>query len=356
MKIAIICNYVLKPNRIGGMDRFYKLFNKKCLEVNHQVDWYFSHYEEFNFYQGLSIISSEGTSVEQKFIDSSKEKNINYDVIITHFTQLCTKYYKQFKELHPNSYTIAVDHNARPLKGYSLKKSIKKRIDGLLYSKYINQFIGVSKYTFHHILKDYGKNLKQKTQVIYNGIDTTVFKKKDKDLAHNFIVVAHLTYNKGIQDLLKALSLIDKNLLKNTQIDIYGEGPFEHQLKTLTNDFQLESIVNFKGSSSELNILFANYSYMIQPTYMECFSLSILESLSANVPVIATTVGGNLEVLKDQVNSYIFKPKDYTKLASILTAILSGKEKITIDVSKLIEDEFYIEKMAVEHLKLIPCI
>ena len=152
------------------------------------------------------------------------------------------------------------------------------------------------------------------------------------------------------------LSLIDKNLLKDTQVDIYGEGPFEHQLKTLSKEFKLDNVVNFKGSSSELNILFADYSYMIQPTYMECFSLSILESLSANVPVIATTVGGNLEVLKDQVNSYIFKPKEYTKLASILTNILSRKVNITIDVSKVVEEDFYLEKMVDEHIKLIPCI
>ena len=29
MKIAIVCNYVLKPNRIGGMDRFFKLFDEQ---------------------------------------------------------------------------------------------------------------------------------------------------------------------------------------------------------------------------------------------------------------------------------------------------------------------------------------
>ncbi len=354
MKIAVICNYTLKPNRIGGMDRFYKLFNSKCVEKNDEVDWFFSDYKEFNFYKKLTIISAQEKSVEQKFIEHSKNKK--YDVIITHFTQLCSKYHKLFKQQNPSSHIIAVDHNPRPLEGFSFKKRIKKRIEGLLYSKYINQFIGVSKYTTHHILKDYGKFLQSKTKVVYNGVDTSVFKKRTEENNRKFIIASHLRESKGIQDLLKALSIVDKNLLKGTQIDIYGEGPFEHQLKTLSKEFKLDNVVNFKGSSSELNILFADYSYMIQPTYMECFSLSILESLSANVPVIATTVGGNLEVLKDQVNSYIFKPKDYTKLASILTDILSGKEKITIDVSKLIEDEFYIEKMVEEHIKLIPCI
>jgi glycosyltransferase involved in cell wall biosynthesis len=49
------------------------------------------------------------------------------------------------------------------------------------------------------------------------------------------------------------------------------------------------------GSTANLSELYCN-DYMVQPTHMECFSLSILESLSANVPVI-TTNGGNEEVI-----------------------------------------------------------
>ena len=40
---------------------------------------------------------------------------------------------------------------------------------------------------------------------------------------------------------------------------------------------------------------------------MECFSLSILESLSANIPVITTTVGGNLEVVTHEENGFIYE-------------------------------------------------
>ena len=48
---------------------------------------------------------------------------------------------------------------------------------------------------------------------------------------------------------------------------------------------------------------------MLQPTHMECFSLSILESFAANVPVITTNVGGNKEVIDEGENGYIFKAK-----------------------------------------------
>lgn len=355
-KIAILCNYVLKPNRIGGMDRFYKLLDSKLKEKKCQIDWYFLDAKEFDFYKDVTVFSAKGNSVEEFFISESKRGKHKYDIIITHFTELCTPYYKIFRQLNPKVYSIAVDHNPRPLKGFVFKKQIKKRIDGILYSRYINQFIGVSKYTRHHILKDYGSFLGKKTKVVYNGIDVDVFEKRNKKNENRFIVASHLRKSKGIQDLLQALNLINRDLLSGIIVDIYGSGPYEDILKKMSNSLQLNTVVKFKGSSPNLNTLFSTYRYMIQPTYMECFSLSILESLSANVPVISTTVGGNLELLTNDLNSYIYNPGDIGKLSSILEDIITGKKSICEDVSILVRANFYLEKMVDEHIKLIPCI
>lgn len=350
-KIAVICNYVLKPDRIGGMDRFFYLFDKQAKEKGYSLDWYFTDFSIFNFYKNLNIYSANNSSVEQKFLEMSS--NYKYDIIITHFTELCTKFYKQVKLASPNCYLIAVDHNPRPLEGFSLKKKIKKRIEGFLYSKYINQFVGVSKYTVNHILNDYGMFLKKKTKVVYNGIDTGVFIKRNQGNKNKFIVASHLRPSKGIQDLLKALScLAPELLLLGIVVDIYGEGDYKEELQRLTNEYNLKEVVSFKGSSSKLNELFCNYSYMIQPTYMECFSLSILESLSANVPVITTTVGGNLEVLENNKNGFIYKPGDYKALTLILENIITENTTISKDTSLLIKKEYYLEKMVENHLNL----
>ncbi|MDO3695132.1 glycosyltransferase family 4 protein [Wenyingzhuangia sp. chi5] len=355
MKIAVICNYVLRPDRIGGMDRFYQSYNQKLIEMDIQVDWYFTNYTSFEFYKGMNIYSAEGASVEQLFLNQNISKNNNYEAIVTHFTELCTSFYKECHQLYPNANIIAVDHNPRPLEGFPLKKRIKKRIAGLLYAKYIHQFVGVSQYTVNHILNDYGAFLKDKTKVVYNGIDTKVFIKRTQENKNKFIVASHLRASKGIQDLIKAFSLIDNSALNNVVVDIYGEGPYEQVLRDLTVKYSLEDVIFFKGSSAKLNELFCDYAYMIQPTYMECFSLSILESLSANVPVITTTVGGNLEVLENGKNGFIYEPGDSKALASILEKVITDKKNITDDTATLIQQEFYLDKMVSEHIKLLPC-
>lgn len=353
-KIAIICNYVLKPNRIGGMDRFFKLFDEKLKEQGNEVDWFFTSIEHFDFYKNLNINGANSTSVEEQFLADSKQHS--YDVIITHFTELCSKFYKKYKALHSNAYIIAVDHNPRPLKGFSKKKRFKKKLEGFFYSKYINQFIGVSKYTVDNILKDYGQFLKKKTKVVYNGIDVDLFDKRTKVNTNKFVVASHLRHSKGIQDLLKALSLLDSTMREGVIVDIYGEGPYLKELTRLRNLYSLNSVVYFKGSSAKLHELFCAYSYMIQPTYMECFSLSILESLSANIPVITTTVGGNLEVVKDGHNGFIYPPGDYNALSEILKRVILGNRTIKEDTSILIASAYYLEKMVDEHIKEIPCI
>lgn len=350
-KIAIVCNYVLKPDRIGGMDRFFYLFDEQLKLKEYSVDWFFTDYITFEFYKKLNIYSAKNDSVEKKFLDTNSGHS--YNIIITHFTELCTRFYKDIKINNPNSYVIAVDHNPRPLNGFSFKKKLKKRIEGVLYGKYINQFIGVSQYTVNHILADYGKFLKNKTKVIYNGVDTDVFIKRTKENKNKFIVASHLRPSKGIQDLLKALSYLKKDLLKDVIVDIYGEGEYKDQLQKLTNDYKLQDIIKFKGSSSKLNELFCNYSYMIQPTYMECFSLSILESLSANIPVITTTVGGNLEIIEDCKNGFIFNPGDCKTLAIIIENIIINKFDKIEDTSLFIKKEYYLDKMVKDHLKTI---
>lgn len=351
-KIAVVCNYALNPNRIGGMDRFYVAYDAKAKELGYEVDWYFLDYQPFDFYSGLTIFSSNNWSVETFFLEKVHQGNLKYDVLVTHFLALCTSFFKKAKVAGIQQ-TIVVDHNPRPLEGFPLSKILKNKIKGILYSQYIDQFIGVSEYTRKHILKDYGFFLDQKTNVIYNGIDTSVFVKRGNENTNQFVVCSHLRESKGIQDLITAVAVLDGEIKNQIQIDVYGEGPFETELLGMTKANHLEGIIHFKGGSSQLNELLSHYRYLLQPTYMECFSLSILESLAANVPVITTTVGGNLEVIQHNSNGFIFEPKDYLALAGILKNIVLGNLKIDNDVSERIEKDFNLAKMVNEHVQLL---
>jgi len=352
-KIAVVCNYALNPNRIGGMDRFWVGYDQKAKALGYEIDWYFSDYTSFEFFSELTIFSANNQNMESFFLEKVLQENLKYAVLVTHFLALCTSFFKKAKATGIQQ-VIAVDHNPRPLEGFPLFKIIKNKIKGVLYSQHIDQFIGVSEYTRKHILKDYGFFLDQKTSVIYNGIDTSVFVKRTQENKNKFILTSHLRESKGIQDLLRALSLLDSNVINQIQIDVYGEGPYFTELRRLTTEFNLTTVVNYKGSSSKLNELYASYAFLIQPSHGETFCYSIIESLVCNVPVITTLEAGNvLSVIQEKTNGFLFNAGNSQQLAAVLKNIVLGNLKIENDVSLQIEKDFNLKKMVNEHIQLI---
>ncbi len=353
-KIAVLCNYELLQERVGGMDYFFWEFDKKCKENGIEVDWYFPNSATHGEYKLLTIKYDSEKSIENLFLENLSQTDTKYTHIITHFLELCTPFFYKVKYLSKAT-IIGVDHNPRPLEGYPGIKRIKKRMKGLLFSSYIDVFIGVSEYTVKELLKDFGKHIKPKTQVIYNGINISEIETRTNRSIEKptFLIASHLRFSKGIQDLILAVDLLPESIKNDLKIDVFGDGPYRTQLEKLVNDLKLNNCFDFKGSSAQLKSIYSKYDYMLQPTHMECFSLSILESLAANLPVITTNVGGNEEVIKNMENGFIFEAKNIQQLTNVLQNVYLGNKKITANTRKLIEDRFTIDKMVDNYLNLV---
>ncbi|WP_233264527.1 MULTISPECIES: glycosyltransferase family 4 protein [unclassified Flavobacterium] len=353
-RIAVLCNYELLPERVGGMDYFFWKFDSECKANGIEVHWFFPNQSDHGAYDALTIFDSRYESVENYFLNFCKTKKNKYTHIITHFIELCTPFFYKIKQFS-TAKIITIDHNPRPLSGYPLKKRIEKRIKGILFSRYIEVFVGVSDYTKSEIIRDFGSVVKKKTLTIYNGVVfEDILQRMDRNTVHpTFLTASHLRESKGIQDLIAAVALLPAEIKKAVKIDLYGDGPYKSILIQKMKQYNVVSCFNFMGSSPNLKALFSNYDYMLQPTHMECFSLSILESLAANVPVITTNVGGNEEVIVSGKNGYIYKAKDIFALKDILEALYLGHKKIETNTKTLIEECFSLTAMVDHHLALV---
>lgn len=358
-KVAIICNYKIFPDRVGGMDHFYKNVDAALKEEDIQVDWFFLDIIYFDFYKGLNLYSASGVDIEHFFLDHIKKTTRDYNIIVTHFIALCTSFYKKASQL-TRAKIIAVDHNPRPLQGFSLKKKIKNRIKGLLYHQYIDRFIAVSAYSKYNLEKDFGKQIANKITIIHNGILTTVYKKKKKFHlpANKFIIACHLREEKGVQDIIKALSKLPKETIAETTYDIYGEGPYEDTLHGLVAKFKLENYINFKGSVSNLYDVYHKYDYLVHASHGETFCFTVIESLLSNLPVITTNKAGNiLEVVKEGENGFLFNTGDVSTLSKTIQQVITGKLQIELsNFHQEIEKSFSLELMVKNHKNEIICI
>lgn len=354
-KIAVLCNYKLLSERVGGMDYFFWQFDKKCKENGIQVDWFFPNSSNHGEYCNLTIFESKNDSVESFFLEYCSQNKQKYQYVITHFIELCTPFFKNVKQFS-DAKIIAIDHNPRPLNGYPLKKRIQKKVKGFLYSKFIDAFIGVSNYTKKELLKDFGIQIKKKTQVIYNGIalDAIQVRQKRSDAKPSFLTASHLRESKGIQDLIQAVFLLPEMIKKELVIDMYGDGPYKIQLQNQVESLALENCFNFLGSSSNLKFIYCDYEYLIHPSYEETFCYTVVEALAANIKVITTNEGGNvLGIIKHLDNGFLFDSKNVKQLSDLIKQAWLGDLKSTNETRSYIENHFSLEQMVNQHFALL---
>ena len=353
---AVISNHILSPDRIGGMEYFYKKFDNDVKDNGVNIDWYFTKYNGFSYLKDLHIFSADGNSVEEEFLKISNEQAKHYEVIYTHFTALCSPYYKKIADRFPKAKIIAVDHNPRPIGGFSTTKKIKNLLKSLLYSRYIDVFIAVSEYSKKHLIKDFTPIIKKKIKVIFNGIDTQKYLiKEDFSGTSHFIVTSHLRKIKGIQDIIEATNLLSKESKEKIRISIYGEGEYEDVLKNMVSNYQLESQIVFKGSVNDLYLKYAHYDYLLHASYGETFCYSVVESLISHLPVVTTNKHGNvLELVKNNENGFLFDAGDVIKLSEIIENILSAQIQIKKEgFNTALASSMSADNMVAGYLKLI---
>ncbi|MEM8520111.1 glycosyltransferase family 4 protein [Flavobacterium sp. PL12] len=355
MKIAILCNYELLPERVGGMDYFFWQFDAKCKQNNIHVDWFFPNQSSHGDYAKLTILDAKHQNLESFFLEYCSQKHSKYKYVITHFIELCTSFFKKVKKFSDTK-IIVIDHNPRPLNGYFFVKKIKKRIKGLLNSKYIDTFIGVSEYTKKEIVKDFGFQIKKKTKVIYNGIniESIQVRAKRSNTKPSFLTASHLRQSKGIQDLIEAVSLLPEDIKKEIVIDVYGNGPYAYKLKQHVKSLSLENCFNFKGSNSELKSIYCIYDYLIHPSHEETFCYSVVEALAANTKVITTHEGGNvLSIITHLENGFLFDSKNTKQLCNLIIQVWNGTFENTKETRTYIENNFSLERMVQQHFALL---
>lgn len=345
-KIAVLCNYRLMPERVGGMDHFFWLFDAQCKAAGYTVHWFFPNVSTHQGYAKLDLHSCQDGNVEMYFLELFAKNE--YTHIFTHFIELSTRFFKLFKANY-TAKVMVVDHNPRPIEGYSIKKRLEKRLKGLLYARYIDVFIGVSEFSRHQMINELGRSIAARTQVIFNGLETEKFIKRTKvNFRGSFIVAAHLRKDKGIQDLIEAVRILVHQMPSATfSITIYGEGYYGARLKEMVQSYNLESFIQFKGSVSNLNELYQDYDYLIHPSHGETFCYSVVEALLCRLPVITTRHQGNvLGMVKESVNGYLFEEGNVAQLTAILTTIIQKKHSIDNSVQYNAE----IEKLTLDQM------
>lgn len=159
-----------------------------------------------------------------------------------------------------------------------------------------------------------------KIQVISNGVDTAKFYPAKKPVKQPIILcTSRFGQRKGVEYLIRALTDIPR-----AQLWLAGGGLLEPKLKQLVKTLRLFRRVKFLGlvPHSQLPVLYRKAKVFVLPSLSESQSNSLLEALATGLPVIATDVGGNSELVNKN-NGLLVPPADCQALALAINSALN---------------------------------
>lgn len=141
------------------------------------------------------------------------------------------------------------------------------------------------------------------------------------------ICIASLTEIKGHKYLFKAVSRLR---LENLEVLIAGRGPLESELRQLAKELNISEKIKFLGqiNHNELIQMYINQEVdlVVLTSLIEGVPVSLIESLTYRIPVIATNVGGTSELLSGGAGILI-PPSDSDAVARAILNLISDPNK-----------------------------
>ena len=156
-----------------------------------------------------------------------------------------------------------------------------------------------------------------KVQTIWNGIDTSRFAYSGPNRDGNLITVARLSPEKDVQNLIRAMAIVKQNG-NGVALEVGGYGECLPELQQLTEQLSLQGSVQFLGKVDDVPTVLARSKVFVLPSKTEGISLTLLEAAARGLPIVATRVGGNPEVVQDGVTGLLVPAESPQEMASAI--------------------------------------
>jgi glycosyltransferase involved in cell wall biosynthesis len=128
---------------------------------------------------------------------------------------------------------------------------------------------------------------------------------------------------KDFRTFLKAARLVLDQLGRDCSFIISGEGPEESALRKLARELKIDKQVTFCHGSAAHHDLLQDTDVYVQCSRAEGFGTMILQAMAHGVPVVATSTGGILTLVKDGETGFLFPVGDAEALASRISGLLN---------------------------------
>lgn len=200
-----------------------------------------------------------------------------------------------------------------------------------------DHFIGVGEKQTRYLAEHEGLP-KDRTQVIYNGVDHNIFApseadrmriRKELNVAPNapvIGVVAVMRPEKAHGIMLKAMQSITAKF-PDTVLFFIGDGPERPNIEKSIDEMGLQRSVQLLGLRGDIPAVLNALDVAVLCSDTEAFSNAILEYMAVGKPVVATRVGSVEEMVEEDSTAFLIPTQDPDKLAEAVIRLLDDPDK-----------------------------
>jgi len=140
---------------------------------------------------------------------------------------------------------------------------------------------------------------------------------------------------------------------KKLRLAIIGDGPLKAEVSDILEKANAASLTWLPGSLDNIPQLMRCFDVFVLPSKSEGISNTILEAMATGLPVVATRVGGNPELVEEGITGELVPSEDPEALADVLQSYVDNKTKQQKQgrAGRMrVEQQFSIESMVNEYL------
>lgn len=166
--------------------------------------------------------------------------------------------------------------------------------------------------------------------------------------------VGQLIKRKNVACLLTAFRHLTPRW-ENLRLTIVGDGPLRRDLAASLGPMRLSGRVTFTGYTADALSMLKAFDLVVLPSWEEGIPRTLMEAMAAGVPVIASDIPGNRELIEDQETGLLFPPDDPARLARSIEILLlqpAHAKELARRAQLKVQRQFSAERMAHEYAAL----
>lgn len=199
-----------------------------------------------------------------------------------------------------------------------------------LFRPFINRYTTVSKDLQNYLIGQIGVGEARITQ-IYNGVDTERFYPRSPDYripytlkvpGDGLLIVGTVGRLQPVKDqvtLVRAFAeacRAEPGIMKKARLIIVGDGPLRNEVETEVESSGVGDCIALLGERQDVPAVLRSFDLFVLPSRDEGISNTLLEAMATGVPVLATRVGGNPELIPEGEVGQLVEARDCSAMAA----------------------------------------